>query len=322
MPDGTTRRQRKRYFTQEGTRQDIKDAIYGAAPVEVLDEDRIMQVLEERLNDYRGRDNRFEFRAWAVEWVTRYAKLTTLVKPLLPGLREAASAVPGVDEHKGGRFIADNILRALHRYHGPLDLEPFEVWAKAWTIRTAKNTVLFAEWYDTPKYQQAVRDGVMSILRECSDLGALTDKGEFTSVSEDGGLRFGVVETLCRDAWVDIYHKIDELACKSSASTAIRLRGRAAFTAHAWKKSQLDYGEKHDTGFVTAEEYITLEERLPDDSPFTATILLHSDREMKPVELRHCSKCNASLARGNESEPPVCRPCWEADYYGADAEAA
>ena len=322
MPDETTRRQRHRYFTQKATREALEDAIYSAAPVDVRDEDRIMQALEECLDDYSGPDNRLEFRRWAVAWVTRIAKLTAMAKPLLPSLRENASTVPGLDNSKGGGSIADAILTTLHCYDGPLDREPFELWAKDWTIRTAKNVILFCEWYDTPKYQQAVRDGVMSILRDCSDLGTLTDKGEFTSVSEDSDVRFGVVETLCRDAWVDILRKIDRLTTKSSASTASRLRGRAAFTAHAWKKEQLDYREKHDTGFVTAEQYIALEESLPDDSAFTASILTHRDVARKRIVVRHCSRCNAALASANQSEPPVCRPCWEADYYGGDAEAA
>ena len=76
MPDETTRKQRKRYFSQEDTRDGLKDAIYAVESIDVLDEDRIMQALAQRLNDYPGNDNRLEFRRWAVAWfpVTRSSR--------------------------------------------------------------------------------------------------------------------------------------------------------------------------------------------------------------------------------------------------------
>ncbi len=291
----------------------IREAIYDAAPVDYYDGERIEDLFEGHKYNYSGSRNRPDYLQWAAEWVSRIARLTELAKPLQPALTNLCVVHPAV---------AWQVMYNLDRYDGPEDADALFTWASAWVLNAESNTETFIQWYATPEFQQAVKAGVWDVLQSCSDLGINDDTGH---ASEE------LVRSLCIDAWFDIAGMMDELTEPSAASTAQRLRGRARFTAMAWKSLRLEDRATH----ITNDEFIDLEslQQLPDEDIFTRFILTDQRKSYKrkakpedetapvPTVKRRCVKCAAVLSSRNQSAESICRPCWtstrdDASYYG------
>ena len=305
------RRKVLRYFHSPLTDAALTSAIHESAPsLDSRDKERIIgHCLADRLDTYGGPEDREAFRVWAVEWVTRFARLTELVKAMLPALTALAATVPASSDHQNA---AARVLYRLDEYTGPIDdTEALSEWTSARAITEAQNAVTLRDWM--AEHNSAVRRGVIDVLSSCSGLGIQDEHGAF---NED------VVDELCRDTWTAIAERVGEFSQTGTATLAQRLRAKARFTARAWKSKQLE-----DRATYLRDDDITAMQRehlkSDGDSMFTRLILGKGRNSYKrrrnatdetpasiPAQTRRCISCNSVLASWNQSEQSVCIPCW------------
>lgn len=217
-------RRRKVHTYFQTLTAELRDAIFIAAPtLDIFDAEFIITRFADRLDDYDGPETkqtfRLGFRAWAVEWISKVAKLTVLAKQLIPALAKLAESSASLT-HDDCQQVAQRLLYNLHRFPSHSnDQDHFTEWTAAWVQNEVRNMLLLAEWIK--EHRLIVYHGIQSILRDCRDL------------ADDG-----TVEELAADVWHWVSLHANELL-EDGAPLHLRLRARAVDTAQGWKTQRI-----------------------------------------------------------------------------------
>ncbi len=233
-PEQQRRRKVLRYSRGVLTVKAMRKAIAAAAPpLNESDAENIISYLGEHIDDYTGPERLLQFRTWAVAWVTRIARLTVTVRPMLPAV---TATVPGLsaDEYA---LCGRRLLSSLHEFTGDdADAECLKTWACEWALNHRHRATTFDQWYRDPILRQAVKDGLRDVLKDCCNLGISI------TVRSDGQWDDLTVAEIESDLWLWVSEHMVEMlqpGSRDETTVADRLRGRARFEAMRWKTDQL-----------------------------------------------------------------------------------